>query len=319
MVRAAAVRPGRVGERGFGPRPQPAGMPAATAGGGPVPAAGGSARVSGAGVAAAEAVRAAGADGAGSRPAAAALAAMSERAPLEADAEPRADDRSAVLVVEDDPDIGSVLVRGLEAEGYRVVHVASGDQAIALAAGERFHAVILDVMLPGASGLEVCRALRSQGHKDPVIMLSARSSVADRVEGLAAGADDYVVKPFDFDELLSRLAVQRLRRVEADTHILTVGRLSLDLDVRVASWGEHRAVLTEREAELLALLMRNAGRPLSRAEIFEAMWAGQGGAAINVVDVYIGYLRRKLGGEGHAVTETPIRTIRGRGFLFATT
>lgn len=233
------------------------------------------------------------------------------------DAEPRgATARSAVLVVEDDPDIGSVLVRGFEAEGYRVVHVEAGDQAIAFAGREAFAAVILDVMLPGASGLEVCRALRAAGLKSPVIMLSARSSVSDRVEGLAAGADDYVVKPFDFDELVTRLAVQRVRRVEQETRVLSVGKLVLDLDLRAVTWGEHRAVLTEREAELLALLMRNAGRPLSRAEIFEAMWAGQGGAAINVVDVYIGYLRRKLGGEGHG-SETPIRTIRGRGFLLA--
>ncbi len=221
-----------------------------------------------------------------------------------------------VLVAEDDPDIGAFLARGFASEGYRVVLVESGDQAIAEAAKRTFDAVILDVMLPGASGLEVCRALRQAGLKSPVIMLSARSGVPDRVEGLAAGADDYLVKPFDFEELIARLSVQKVRRAEMDAPVdrLVVGSLALDLGSRIVTYGEHKATLTEREAELLALMMRHPGRPLSRAEIFEAMWAGQGGAAINVVDVYIGYLRRKLGGDG---ADTPIRTIRGRGFLLA--
>jgi len=223
---------------------------------------------------------------------------------------------NAVLVVEDDPDIGAFLARGFASEGYRVVLVESGDQAVAEAGRRAFDAVILDVMLPGASGLEVCRTLRQAGLKSPIIMLSARSGVPDRVEGLAAGADDYLVKPFDFEELIARLSVQKVRRAEMDAPVdrLVVGGLSLDLGSRSVTYGEHRATLTEREAELLALMMRNPGRPLSRAEIFEAMWAGQGGAAINVVDVYIGYLRRKLGGDG---AETPIRTIRGRGFLLS--
>jgi DNA-binding response OmpR family regulator len=224
-----------------------------------------------------------------------------------------------VLVAEDDPDIGALLARGFASEGYRVVHVETGDAAIAAAERDHFDAVILDVMLPGASGLEVCRALRQGGVRCPIIMLSARSGVPDRVEGLAAGADDYLVKPFDFEELVARLSVQRLRRSEAEAPVdqLVVGRIVLELASRSVTYGEHKATLTEREAELLALLMRNAGRPLSRAEIFEAMWAGQGGAAVNVVDVYVGYLRRKLAGNGG--TETPIRTIRGRGFLLTET
>jgi DNA-binding response OmpR family regulator len=225
-------------------------------------------------------------------------------------------DTAAILVVEDDPDIGGFLQRGFRAEGFTVELVESADAALALALRQAFDAVILDVMLQGSSGLDLCRSLRQLGVTSPILMLSARTAVPDRVEGLAAGADDYIAKPFDFDELLVRLAVQQVRRRDDDTGRLIVGDVVLELGTRTVVQGEHRATLTEREAELLALLMRNAGKPLTRSQIFETMWAGQGGAAVNVVDVYIGYLRRKLspsGGSG----ETPIRTIRGRGFLFA--
>jgi DNA-binding response OmpR family regulator len=223
-------------------------------------------------------------------------------------------DAPTILVVEDDPDIGGFLQRGFRAEGFEVELVDNGDAALALALGQRFDAVVLDVMLNGSSGLDVCRSLRTIGVTCPILMLSARTAVPDRVEGLAAGADDYIAKPFDFEELLARLAVQQVRRREDDPGRLTVGDIVLEFGTRTVVHGEHRATLTEREAELLALLMRNAGRPLSRSQIFEAMWAGQGGAAVNVVDVYIGYLRRKLSADGSS-TETPIRTIRGRGFL----
>lgn len=229
---------------------------------------------------------------------------------------PVAGDTAAILVVEDDPDIGGFLQRGFRAEGFAVELVESADAALALALHQSFDAVILDVMLQGSSGLDLCRSLRQIGVTSPILMLSARTAVPDRVEGLAAGADDYIAKPFDFDELLARLAVQQVRRRDDDTGRLAVGDLVLELGTRTVVSGEHRATLTEREAELLALLMRNAGKPLTRGQIFETMWAGQGGAAVNVVDVYIGYLRRKLspnGGSG----ETPIRTIRGRGFLLA--
>jgi DNA-binding response OmpR family regulator len=225
-------------------------------------------------------------------------------------------DAPAILVVEDDPDIGGFLQRGFRAEGFGVELVDNADAALALALGRRFDAVVLDVMLNGSSGLDVCRSLRALGLACPILMLSARTAVPDRVEGLAAGADDYIAKPFDFEELLARLAVQQVRRRDEDPGRLVVGDLVLEFGTRTVSYGEHRSMLTEREAELLALLMRNAGRPLSRAQIFEAMWAGQGGAAVNVVDVYIGYLRRKLSPDGSS-NDTPIRTIRGRGFLLA--
>jgi DNA-binding response OmpR family regulator len=223
-----------------------------------------------------------------------------------------------VLIVEDDADIGSLLRRGFAAEGYDVELVADGEAALAVAAGHSFEAIILDNMLPGRSGTEICRALRAAGQTAPIIMLSARTSVPERTEGLLAGADDYIVKPFAFEELLARLRVQALRR-RADQDNgkqLAVGPLSLDLETRLLKAGETRVRLTEREVELLALLMRHPGQPLTRSDIFTALWAGHGGASLNVVDVYIGYLRHKLA-EALPDGERLIVTLRGRGFMLA--
>ena len=223
-----------------------------------------------------------------------------------------------ILIVEDDADIGSLLRRGFAAEGYDVELVADGDAALAAAAGRSFEAIILDNMLPGRSGTEVCRALRTAGQTAPIIMLSARSSVPERTEGLLAGADDYIVKPFDLEELLARLRVQALRRRaggENDKQ-LAVGPLSLDPEMRLLKAGESRVRLTEREVDLLALLMRHPGQPLTRSDIFTALWAGHGGASLNVVDVYIGYLRHKLA-EALPDGERLIVTLRGKGFMLA--
>ncbi|MCK0196266.1 response regulator transcription factor [Ancylobacter sp. 6x-1] len=222
-----------------------------------------------------------------------------------------------ILIVEDDADIGSLLRRGFASESYQVELVGDGDLALKAATGKPFEAIILDVMLPGRSGIEVCKALRAAGQLAPIIMLSARSSVAERTEGLMAGADDYIVKPFAFEELLARLKVQALRRSqdEGEPRSLTVGRLTLDMEVRQAQIGEARVRLTEREVELLALLMRHAGEPLARSDIFAALWAGHGGASLNVVDVYVGYLRHKLA-EVMPAGEQLIVTVRGRGFMF---
>ncbi|GLK69131.1 response regulator transcription factor [Hansschlegelia plantiphila] len=223
-----------------------------------------------------------------------------------------------ILIVEDDADIGSVLRRGFAAESYEVELVGDGDSALVAATGKPLRAIILDVMLPGRSGIDVCKALRAAGQTAPIIMLSAKSSVTDRTEGLLAGADDYLVKPFDFEELLARVRVQELRREnsEVDQRHLVVSPLDLDLETRTVSTVDGSTRLTEREVDLLALLMRHAGEPLSRAEIFAALWAGHGGASLNVVDVYIGYLRHKLG-EALADGGRLIVTVRGRGFMFA--
>lgn len=222
-----------------------------------------------------------------------------------------------ILIVEDDPDIGSLLRRGFSSESYQVELVGDGEEALRAANGKAWEAIILDVMLPGRSGIEVCKALRAGGQTAPIIMLSARSSVNERTEGLMAGADDYIIKPFAFEELLARLKVQALRRSNADSEprVLSAGPLSLDLDTRQAQLAGTRVRLTEREVELLALLMRHPGEPLARADIFAALWAGHGGASLNVVDVYVGYLRHKLAEAlpdgGHMIV-----TVRGRGFMF---
>ncbi|HVI29182.1 response regulator transcription factor [Hansschlegelia sp.] len=225
-----------------------------------------------------------------------------------------------ILIVEDDVDIGSVLRRGFAAESYDVELVGDGEAALAVATGKPLCAIILDVMLPGRSGIDVCKALRAAGQTAPIIMLSAKSSVSDRTEGLLAGADDYLVKPFDFEELLARVRVQEMRRETSgtDQRHLVVPPLDLDLETRTAATPDGSTRLTEREVDLLALLMRHAGEPLSRADIFAALWAGHGGASLNVVDVYIGYLRHKLG-EAMPDGGRLIVTVRGRGFMFSPT
>ncbi|MFK8252141.1 response regulator transcription factor [Ancylobacter terrae] len=224
-----------------------------------------------------------------------------------------------ILIVEDDADIGSLLRRGFASEKYQVELVGDGEDALRAASGRALEAIILDVMLPGRSGIDVCKALRAAGQTAPIIMLSARSSVNERTEGLLAGADDYIVKPFAFEELLARVKVQALRRStsEDDPRSLTAGALTLDLETRQARLGDTRVRLTEREVDLLALLMRHAGEPLARADIFTALWAGHGGASLNVVDVYVGYLRHKLS-EALPDGGQLIVTVRGRGFMLQT-
>lgn len=233
-------------------------------------------------------------------------------------------DAATILIAEDDEDISSLLGRGFAIEGYGVDFARTGPEALERGKHTAYSAIILDVILPDLSGVDVCRQLRVEGHETPIIMLSACDSVADRVRGLSAGADDYVVKPFAFEELLARVRSQERRRAAqalsgpgpapAATR-LTAGDYVLDTRMRAVSKGELAAELTEREAELLGMLMHHAGKPLTRAEIFQALWEAQGGASINVVDVYIGYLRRKFEVFG-AGGKTVIRTVRGVGFLF---
>jgi DNA-binding response OmpR family regulator len=222
-----------------------------------------------------------------------------------------------ILIVEDDEDISSLLGRGFQSEGYGVDFARTGPEAIERAKATAYHAIILDVMLPGASGIEVARELRENGREAPIIMLSARDAVADRVQGLSAGADDYVVKPFAFEELLARVRAQGRRQTpSADSSgKLAAGDYTLDPKMRIIARLGQQMELTERETALMALLMHHVGQPLSRNEIFEALWEGQGGASINVVDVYIGYLRRKLSVFGSG-SRAVIRTVRGLGFVF---
>ena len=222
----------------------------------------------------------------------------------------------SVLVVEDDGDIRSMLARGLAAEGFTVTEAERADEALATARDAPPAAVVLDIMLPDGSGHQVCRTLREGGYRGAILFLSAKDEVSDRAEGLAVGADDYIVKPFEFEELVARLRTQLLRRegAAAGRDRVAAGKLTLDLTTRQARFNDVQARLTQREAELLALLMQEPNQPLSRGDIFDRLWATQGGLSLNVVDVYVGYLRIKLGDIAR-IGGPAIVTVRGRGFM----
>ena len=233
---------------------------------------------------------------------------MDERAPV-------------ILIVEDDEDIASALERGLAREGYRALHASDVQQAARLAF-EGCDAAIVDVMLGGERGEALVRRLRAAGLEIPIVMLSALASVEDRANGLAAGADDYVAKPFEFAELVARLKVQerRARERKRDTPAQAASRagVAYDPETREALGAKGgRTALTEREGALFAFLLAHAGRVVSRGEIFDALWLEEGGSSENVVDVYIGYLRRKLAPMSDFHAE--IRTVRGRGFMLTET
>jgi DNA-binding response OmpR family regulator len=220
-----------------------------------------------------------------------------------------------VLIAEDDVDIASTLSRGLSREGYAaaVAHDCAG--ALALVREGPCDAAIVDMMLGADAGTDLVRHLREGGMRGPILVLSALSSVEDRTDGLEAGADDYIAKPFEFDELLARLKVQEARRSRRGpaARSLGLGGLSLDPELREVAGAGRTVTLTPREAGLLGFLIEHAGEVVSRGAIFDALWAAEGGSSENVVDVYIGYLRRKLAPiESFGVA---LRTIRGRGFL----
>jgi len=215
-----------------------------------------------------------------------------------------------ILVLEDDEDIASALARGLEREGYRAVVALDLETARALSADCVFDAAVVDVMLGDEDGKDMVRDLRAAGMRAPIVMLSALSGVAARAAGLEAGADDYVAKPFDFADLIARIQVQERRR--ADEAKGAYAGLRYDPAQRLAQGPGRSARLTEREGVLLELLLAHPEQVLSRGYIFDALWAGDGGASENVVDVYIGYLRRKLAPAPAFGVE--LRTVRGRGF-----
>lgn len=211
-----------------------------------------------------------------------------------------------LLVVDDDPEICSALARGLGLHGYAVETRNRADTALPELTGQRYVAAVVDVMLGADSGIELVRAARAGGAQLPIVMLSALSEVEHRTAGLEAGADDYVIKPFSFDELVARLKVQE-RRVAALRP--SPARLrAQDQSLATETRSEH---LTEREFALLALLADHAGTPLPRGAIFDALWAGESRSE-NVVDVYIGYLRKKLRPASDFGFE--ITTVRNRGF-----
>ena len=213
-----------------------------------------------------------------------------------------------LLIVEDDAKLLRALARGLRQEGYEVDVTQDGEEALSLATDTEYDAVVLDLMLPALDGFAVCESLRRRERWMPVLMLTARTSVGDRIRGLDAGADDYLVKPFDFGELLARLRAL-LRRAPAERGgIVTIGDLRLDSATRVVTQAGIEVELTAREFEVLEFLATRQGDVVSRAELLEQVWDGHYDGSPNIIDVYVGYLRRKLGRD-------VIRTVRGSGFV----
>ncbi|MBD0329214.1 MAG: response regulator transcription factor [Thermoleophilia bacterium] len=219
-----------------------------------------------------------------------------------------------VLVVDDERAVRESLRRALELEGYRVELAAGGEEALArLGAGDGAvpDVVVLDVLMPGIDGLEVCRRLRAGGSSLPVLMLTARDAVDDRVAGLDAGADDYLVKPFALEELLARLRALLRRTSDGGDGKLRFADLELDPGTRLVTRGGRPIELTRTEFNLLELFLRNPRQVLTRSVIFDRVWGYDFGFASNSLDVYVGYLRRKTeaGGEPRL-----IQTVRGVGY-----
>jgi DNA-binding response OmpR family regulator len=221
-----------------------------------------------------------------------------------------------VLLVEDDPRIARFVRRGLEAEAYIVDVAGRGGEAIDRCRAIDYPLIILDRMLPDMDGLDVCRSLREQGHGACVLMLTAKDARQDKVDGLKVGADDYLTKPFAFDELLARMqALLRRGRYQAGgPAVLRVADLTLDPASRKVARANREIALTAREFALLSYLMANAGAVVSRTKLLANVWAYGFDPGTKIVDVYIRYLRRKIDADG----EKPlIRTVRGFGYCIA--
>jgi len=217
---------------------------------------------------------------------------------------------STVLLADDDRAIRDSLVRAMELEGYRVIPVPNGVQALNEVRRSGVDAAVVDVMMPGVDGLDVCRLLRADGYRTPILLLTARAETSERVEGLDAGADDYLVKPFELDELLARLRAL-LRRVEPppeENRVLRVADLRIDPAARRAWRGGTALRLSKTEFDLLELLVRNAGIVLDHATIYDRIWGYDFGVESKNLAVYVGYLRRKVG------MPSLIHTVRGVGY-----
>jgi two-component system response regulator MprA len=233
---------------------------------------------------------------------------------LEEAAESEAPVGSTVLIADDDRAIRESLARALELEGYGVVGVNDGIEALTRIRHETFDTLILDVMMPNLDGLGVCRVLRSEGNRTPILMLTARVETADRVAGLDAGADDYLPKPFELDEMLARLRALLRRAAPADAdrgEVLSVGGLRVYPAAHRAWWSDTELTLSKTEFALLELLVRNTGIVLEHATVYERIWGYDFGAESKNLAVYIGYLRRKLTAVGAPAL---IHTVRGVGY-----
>jgi two-component system OmpR family response regulator len=215
-----------------------------------------------------------------------------------------------ILIVEDSPRILGFLKKGLTEEGYVVQTADRGDTGAQLALTQEFDAAVVDVMLPGKSGIELVREVRGEGKKMPILLLTARDRTEDKIEGLDAGADDYLTKPFDFTELTARLRALLRRAGGSPAPTIRVGEVELDPAMREVRRGGVLVALTPKEFALLEYLLRNTNRPLSRAMLMEHVWGIRFDPGTNVVDVFINSLRNKLDPEREL-----IQTVRGVGYM----
>lgn len=216
----------------------------------------------------------------------------------------------SVLVVEDEERIAFFLEKGLRAHGYSVTWTRSGREALRLAVRPEVSLVILDLRLPDMEGFDVLRSLRAQGSTVPVLVLSARGRVADRVEGLNLGADDYLTKPFAFDELVARVRANLRSRASGPWKVIHAAGISVDLLARKVTVGDRAVALSGREFSLLTAFVAHPGQVLSRSELLSMAWGMDFDPGTNLVDVYVRYLRRKLGGP-------VIETVPGTGYRLA--
>jgi DNA-binding response OmpR family regulator len=217
-----------------------------------------------------------------------------------------------ILLIEDDRKAGRLLARGLQEEGFVVDVAASAEDGDERIYATEYDLLILDWLLPGKDGIALCRELRQRNKQIPIFMLTARDGLADRVAGLNTGADDYLTKPFAFDELLARIRALLRRSDLARPLILTVGELALDPQKQTAARGAATLKLTRKEFAILELLMRKAGEVVSRARLAERVWEIDAIGSDNLIDVHISNLRRKIDTPG---APSIIQTVRGRGFL----
>ena len=217
-----------------------------------------------------------------------------------------------VLLVEDELKLAHVIEKGLTDESFAVEIVRDGEQALARAQQTTYDLIILDLMLPGIGGLAVCREIRARGQHTPILILSARGQVEDRVKGLECGADDYLTKPFAFTELNARIRALIRRRQPGELLVLRVGDLTLDPISRLVKRGDRRIDLSQKEFALLDYLMRHAGQVVTRAMIAERVWDFNFDRLTNVIDVYINHLRNKI---EHGTEPRLIHAVRGAGYV----
>ena len=215
-----------------------------------------------------------------------------------------------ILLVEDDAKLAALTEKGLRARGFVVDHAGNGDEGFTLATTRSYDALVLDIMLPGRDGLSILKQLRARGANVPVVLVTARSALDERLEGLNLGADDYLTKPFYVEELIARLHAVMRRSAGQQASILENGEVSVNLLTRDVQCGDQKIELTAREFALLTYLMRSPGQSFTRAQICEHVWNYHFDPGTNLIDVYVQHVRKKLGETGAALIET----VRGVGY-----